>query len=90
MLVLSRKVGETIQIGTDITVTVLEIQGSRMKIGISAPTSQRVMRGELVEWQTPAEPRSAERQPLARSIRRAKTTAWVEMPATDGSLAAAR
>ncbi len=47
MLVLSRKVGEQICIGDDIVLTVLEVQGQRIKLGISAPRSCRVLRGEL-------------------------------------------
>ncbi len=85
MLVLSRKAGETIQIGSDITLTVLEIQGKRMKVGISAPANQRVMRGELVEWQDASQP-----APAARRERRMHATAWMELPSSAGPLAAAR
>lgn len=49
MLVLTRKVGEVITIGDDITVTVLEIQGNRVSLGIKAPGSYRILRAELVE-----------------------------------------
>jgi carbon storage regulator len=86
MLVLSRKAGETIQIGTDITVTILEIQGNRMKIGISAPPSQRVMRGELVEWQSPAASSAAPIQ----AGRRTTATAWMELPRQSRPLVIAR
>jgi carbon storage regulator len=47
MLVLTRKSGETVHIGHDITVTCLQIRGKVMKIGIDAPSSIRVLRGEL-------------------------------------------
>ena len=47
MLVLSRKVGERIRIAGDIVVVVTAIQGDRIKIGIEAPKSVRVLRGEL-------------------------------------------
>ena len=47
MLVLSRKVGEKIQIGEDITVTVLKRKGSRVWIGIEAPGQYRILRAEL-------------------------------------------
>jgi carbon storage regulator len=47
MLVLTRKRGETVQIGQDITVTCLQIRGQVVKIGIDAPASLRVLRGEL-------------------------------------------
>jgi carbon storage regulator len=47
MLVLSRKCGETVQIGRDITVTLLRIRGQALKIGIDAPSAVRILRGEL-------------------------------------------
>ena len=49
MLVLSRRVGERIRIAGDIVVVVTAIQGDRIKIGIEAPQSVRVLRGELRE-----------------------------------------
>ncbi len=49
MLILSRKVGERIRIAGDIEVIVKAIQGDRIKIGIEAPKSVRVLRGELRE-----------------------------------------
>ena len=48
MLVLTRKVGERIYIGDGITVTVLEVKGARVRIGIDAPDDVRIARGELV------------------------------------------
>ena len=47
MLVLSRKRGEQLMIGDDIVVTVVECNGSRIKIGIEAPDDVRIVRGEL-------------------------------------------
>jgi len=47
MLVLSRKLGEEIMIGGQIKVTVLKVQGGRVRIGIDAPESVRVLRKEL-------------------------------------------
>ncbi len=47
MLVLSRKAGEQIHIGEDIVVTVLEVQGQRIRLGIDAPTDVPVRRAEL-------------------------------------------
>ena len=47
MLVLSRKKGEEIRIGDDIIVTVHRLSGNRVSIGIQAPTSCRIIRGEL-------------------------------------------
>ncbi|MDM4017247.1 carbon storage regulator [Roseiconus lacunae] len=47
MLVLSRKVDQRIQIGEDITITVVRVEGNRVRIGIDAPRDQRIVRGEL-------------------------------------------
>ena len=49
MLVLSRKAGEGILIGQDIEITVLDVRGDVIKIGISAPKDLRVWRKELLE-----------------------------------------
>lgn len=48
MLVLSRRVGESVVIGDDITVTVLEVRGDVVRIGIDAPRSVTVHRAELL------------------------------------------
>lgn len=56
MLVLSRQEREQIVIGGSVVVTVLEIRGNRIKLGITAPSEVIVMRGELVdqaEWPNP-------------------------------------
>lgn len=47
MLALSRKQGEAIVLGNDIEVTILEIKGDQVKIGINAPKSIPVYRKEL-------------------------------------------
>lgn len=47
MLVLSRKVDQQITIGDDITLTVIRVDGNRVRIGISAPRDVRILRGEL-------------------------------------------
>ena len=47
MLVLSRKKGEQIRIGDDVTITIHRISGNRVSIGIEAPGSCRIVRGEL-------------------------------------------
>lgn len=49
MLVLSRKSTERIQIGDNVVVTVLEIRGNKVRIGISAPRGIRILRSELKE-----------------------------------------
>lgn len=47
MLALSRKQGESIMIGNDIEVSILEIKGEQIKIGIAAPKSIPVYRKEI-------------------------------------------
>lgn len=47
MLVLSRKPGESLIIGNQIKVTIVRVQGNRVKLGIEAPESCRVLRAEL-------------------------------------------
>src|SRR5687768_11344949 len=47
MLVLSRKVGERLVIGDNITVVVSRVAGNRVMIGIEAPSDVRIIRGEL-------------------------------------------
>ena len=47
MLVLTRKVGERIQIGDQITLSVIRVQNGKVRIGIEAPDDLRVRRDEL-------------------------------------------
>ncbi len=47
MLALSRKQGESIMIGNDIEITILEVKGEQVKIGINAPKSIPVYRKEI-------------------------------------------
>lgn len=47
MLVLTRKLNEEIRIDGEITVTVIELDGNRVRLGIKAPPEVRILRGEL-------------------------------------------
>lgn len=49
MLILTRRVGETIVIGPDISVTVLGVKGSQVRLGIGAPKSVTVDRLEVAD-----------------------------------------
>jgi carbon storage regulator len=53
MLVLSRKVGETILIGGRIHLTVTEIRGSGVRVAIEAPQDVVILREELARWADP-------------------------------------
>jgi carbon storage regulator CsrA len=62
MLVLSRKVGERIQIGNDITLVLSRIIGNRATIGIEAPDHVRIVRSEL-ERRDDSRPQPAKPKP---------------------------
>ena len=49
MLILTRRVGETLMIGEDVTVTVLGVKGNQVRIGVSAPRDVAVHREEIFE-----------------------------------------
>jgi carbon storage regulator len=49
MLVLSRKPGEKILIGDNITLTVVRLQGNQVRLALDAPDEVRILRGELVD-----------------------------------------
>lgn len=49
MLVLSRRVGESIVIGDEVRVSILEVRGDVIRVGIDAPRSVAVHRAELLE-----------------------------------------
>lgn len=49
MLVLTRKVGESIVIGEDVSVRVLGVRGGQVSLGFSAPSQVRILREEVVK-----------------------------------------
>jgi carbon storage regulator len=49
MLILTRRPGETILIGEDIEVRILEVRGNQVRIGIEAPETVKVLRAELAD-----------------------------------------
>ena len=56
MLVLSRKALESIVIDGGIKITVIEIRGTQIRLGIAAPKDVRVLRQELIEKGPPCKP----------------------------------
>ncbi len=49
MLILTRRAGETVMIGSDVTITVLGVKGNQVRIGINAPKDVAVHREEIYE-----------------------------------------
>lgn len=87
MLVLTRKHQEKIRIGDDIVVTVLRTKGKTVRLGIEAPDSVPVLRGELVfedaeGEEGPAESPPAGQPPISPSTSRGDLPQGSRMPAT--------
>ncbi|EOS8792453.1 carbon storage regulator CsrA [Pseudomonas aeruginosa] len=49
MLILTRRVGETLMVGDDVTVTVLGVKGNQVRIGVNAPKEVAVYREEIYQ-----------------------------------------
>lgn len=47
MLILTRRVGETVMIGEDVSVTVLRVKGNQIRLGVNAPKNVSVQREEI-------------------------------------------
>ena len=47
MLILTRRIGETVMIGDEVTVTVLRVKGNQVRLGVNAPKSISVQREEI-------------------------------------------
>jgi carbon storage regulator len=56
VLVLSRKVGEQVRIGENIVVTIVAVEGAKVRVGIQAPIETRVIRQELLNRAAPPPP----------------------------------
>ena len=53
MLILTRRVGESLRIADDIVVTIVETKGTQVRVGIEAPQDVTVLREELLERESP-------------------------------------
>jgi carbon storage regulator len=68
MLILTRKIGETIRIGDNITVKVLALRGGQISLGFTAPNEVRIFREEVLLGTAP-EPPFSEPPPAKRPAR---------------------
>lgn len=62
MLVLTRKLGESITIGDDVRITVIAVKGNQVKIGIEAPIETKVYREEIYTSIVEANERASKRK----------------------------
>lgn len=70
MLILTRRVGETLMIGDEVTVTVLGVKGNQVRIGINAPKTVAVHREEIylrIKGEQDVDPQSAKPAPPGES-----------------------
>jgi carbon storage regulator len=56
MLILTRRPGESIQVGDEIEISIIEIRGNQVRLGITAPPKVLVLRSELLETPQPPDP----------------------------------
>jgi carbon storage regulator len=75
MLILTRRVGETVMIGNDVTVTILGVKGNQVRVGINAPKNVAVHREEIYErikrehqGESQSEPHDSEPAEFADSV----------------------
>jgi carbon storage regulator len=64
MLILSRKINEKVMIGDDITVSIIEVRGDQVRIGVDAPKSVKVFRQEVFDAIKAENKAAAESTPL--------------------------
>jgi carbon storage regulator len=81
MLVLTRKVGESIVIGEGITVTIVDFKGDTVRVGVDAPREVKVQRSEVLEQiaretaaaaEAAAAPASADAESVLALLRRSR------------------
>lgn len=85
MLILTRKIGEIVRIGDDVTVRVLGVRGGQVSLGFSAPSDVRIFREEVLEADRAA---AAARSGVAggkRPVDRSTDTATARGGSADGT-----
>ena len=73
MLILTRRVGETVMIGDDVAITVLRVKGNQVRLGVNAPKTVSVQREEIFQriQQEPtsgAEEPEPEHEPISATV----------------------
>jgi carbon storage regulator len=66
VLILTRRIGETVMIGDDVTVTVLRVKGNQVRLGVNAPKTVSVQREEIfnrIKHEDASAPQVAETTP---------------------------
>jgi carbon storage regulator len=80
MLVLSRRPEQSLLLGDDVTVIVLAVDGDRVKLGIQAPASVSILRGELYAQLKAANAAAATNQPTVARVTEALRTGRLGPP----------
>ena len=66
MLILSRRESECIHLGDDIVVTIVRVNGDKVRVGVQAPSHIKILRTELeLDWEV--QPPVAEQSPIRRA-----------------------
>ena len=68
MLILTRKVGESVIIGKDVSITVLRVKGNQVRLGVNAPKDIPVQREEILQRAATADSAAADAEPGATEL----------------------
>jgi carbon storage regulator len=68
MLILSRKINEKIMIGSDISVSIIEVRGDQVRIGVDAPKNVKVFRQEVFDAIKAENQAAAESKPVLPQV----------------------